>query len=55
MLQGFVQLLNSIPDVLRKLGVSENCEMTAPFIIGHPKAKQAEGKKQKLNILKCIE
>jgi len=44
---GFVQLLNSKPDVLRKLGVPENCEMTVPFIIGHPKAKQGKGKRSK--------
>jgi nitroreductase len=51
---GFVQLLNSKPAVLRKLGVPENCEMTVPFIIGHPKAKQGKGKRNKPNILKWI-
>ncbi len=49
---GFVQLLNSLPDVLRKLGVPDNCEMTVPFIIGHPKAKQGKGKRNKPVILK---
>ena len=49
---GFVQFLNSKPDVLRKLGVPENCEMTVPFIIGHPKAKQGKGKRSKPNIIK---
>ena len=51
---GFVQLLNSKPAVLRKLGVPENYEMTVPFIIGHPKAKQGKGKRNKPNILKWI-
>jgi nitroreductase len=49
---GFVAFLNSKPDVLRKLGVPENCEMTVPFIIGHPKAKQGKGKRAKPNIIK---
>jgi nitroreductase len=48
---GFVQLLNSKPEVLRKLGVPENCEMTVPFIIGHPKAKQGKGKRSKPNVI----
>jgi nitroreductase len=51
---GFVQFLNSKPDVLHKLGVPENCEMTAPFIIGHPKAKQGKGKRQKPTIIKWV-
>jgi nitroreductase len=49
---GFVQFLNSKPDVLRKLGVPENCEMNVPFIIGHPKAKQGKGKRSKPNVIK---
>jgi nitroreductase len=44
---GFVQLLNSKQHVLRKLGIPENCEMTVPFIIGHPKTKQGKGKRSK--------
>jgi len=51
---GFVQLLNSKPDVLGKLGVPENCEMTVPFIIGHPKIKQGKGKRQNTNIVKWL-
>jgi nitroreductase len=51
---GFVQFLNGKPEVLRKLGVPENCEMTVPFIIGHPKAKQVKGKRSKPNILKWV-
>jgi len=49
---GFVASLNSKPDVLRKIGVPENCEMTVPFIIGYPKAKQGKGKRKKPNIMK---
>jgi len=49
---GFVHFLNSKPEVLRKLGVPENCDMTVPFIIGHPKTKQGKGKRQKPNIIK---
>jgi nitroreductase len=44
---GFVQLLNSKPNVLHKLGVPENYEMAVSFIIGHPKAKQNKGKRSK--------
>jgi nitroreductase len=51
---GFVQFLNSKPEVLRKLGVPENYELNVPFIIGHPKANQDNGKRQKPNILKWI-
>lgn len=49
---GFVNLLNSKPDVLRKIGVPENCDMMVPLIIGHPKTKQASGKRRKPNIIK---
>jgi nitroreductase len=49
---GFVASLNSKPDILHKLGVPENCEMTVPFIIGHPKAKQGKSKRNKPNIIK---
>jgi hypothetical protein len=43
--------LSSKPDVLRKLGIPENCELTVPFIIGHPKAKQGNGKRAKPVVL----
>jgi nitroreductase len=49
---GFVSFLNSKPDVLRKIGVPENCRIAVPFIIGHPKAKQGKWKRQKPNIIK---
>jgi nitroreductase len=48
---GFVALLNNKPDVLRKVGIPENCELTVPFIIGHPKAKQGKGKRKAPNII----
>ncbi|MCW3983012.1 MAG: nitroreductase family protein [Candidatus Bathyarchaeota archaeon] len=51
---GFVNLLNNKPDVLRKLGVPQNCEMMVPFIIGHPKTPQGKGKRQKPNIIKWV-
>ena len=51
---GFVNLLNSKPEVLRKIGVPENNEMMVPFIIGHPKAKQGAGKRKKLDIIKWV-
>jgi nitroreductase len=50
---GFVQLLSK-PDVLRKLGVPENCEITVPFIIGHPQTKQGKGKRGKPAIIKWV-
>jgi nitroreductase len=51
---GFVQFLNSKPDVLRKLGVPETFEMTVPLIIGHPKAAQGESKRLDPNIVKWV-
>jgi nitroreductase len=51
---GFISLLNSKPDVLKKIGVPENHELKVPFIIGHPKAKQGASKRKKPNILKWI-
>jgi nitroreductase len=51
---GFMNLLNSKPEVLRKIGVPENCEMMVPFIVGHPKAKQGSGKRNKPQILNWI-
>jgi nitroreductase len=49
---GFVNLINSKPEVLKKIGVPSNCEMQVPFILGHPKVKQGKGKRNKPNILK---
>jgi nitroreductase len=51
---GFVNLLNSKPAVLRKVGVPENCDLMVPFIIGHPKAKQSSGKRGKPQIIKWL-
>jgi len=52
---GFVQLLNTKPEVLRNIGVPENYQMIVPFILGHPKAKQGSGKRTKpeIKILKA--
>jgi nitroreductase len=47
---GFVNLLNSKPDVLKKIGVPDNYQMTVPFILGHPKTKQGAGKRNKPEI-----
>ena len=49
---GFVQFLNSKPDVLKKMGVPENCELMVPLILGHPKVKQEKGKRKKPAVLK---
>jgi len=51
---GFVSLLKSKPDVLKKIGVPDNYEMMVPLILGHPKTKQESGKRKKPNILKWI-
>jgi nitroreductase len=51
---GFVQLLSSKPEVLKKIGVPEGYEMMVPFILGHPKTKQGVGKRNKPEILKWI-
>jgi nitroreductase len=52
---GFVQFLNSKPDVLKKIGIPENYEMMVPLILGHPKMKQEAGKRKKPIILKWIQ
>jgi nitroreductase len=51
---GFIALLNSKPEVLKKIGVPENYDMMVPFILGHPKTKQGAGKRKKPNVLKWI-
>ncbi|MDR0373921.1 MAG: nitroreductase family protein [Nitrososphaerota archaeon] len=51
---GFVQFLNSKPEVLRRLGMPENYDIQVPFIIGHPKDRQDNGIRQKPNIYKWI-
>lgn len=51
---GFVSLLNSKPEILKKIGVPENHELLVPFILGHPKTKQGAGKRKKPNVLKWI-
>ena len=44
---GFVQLLNKKPEVLKRIGVPDNYQMMVPFILGHPRAKQGAGKRNK--------
>ena len=51
---GFVNLLNSKPEVLQKIGVPDNLQMIVPFIIGHPKIKQGAGKRNKPEITKWL-
>ena len=51
---GFVQLLGSKPDVLKKIGVPDGCELMVPFVLGHPKTKIGAGKRNKPNVLKWI-
>ena len=52
---GFVTLLNTNPEVLRKIGVPENYQIMVPFILGHPKTKQGAGKRKtpEIKILKA--
>ncbi len=51
---GFVSFLNTKPEVLTKIGVPENYQMMVPFILGHPKAKQGTGKRDKPEIKEWI-
>lgn len=44
---GFVNFLNNKPETLKKIGVPDNYSMMVPFIIGHPRAKQGSGKRDK--------
>ena len=47
---GFVSLLNSKPEILKKIGVPDNLQMMVPFILGHPKTKQGAGRRNKPEI-----
>ena len=51
---GFVSFLCAKPEVLHKLGVPENMQMTVPFVLGHPKAKQGAGKRNKPSVLQWL-
>jgi nitroreductase len=51
---GFVMLLRTKPDALKKVGVPDGCELMVPFIMGHPKTKQGSGNRSKPNVLKWI-
>jgi len=51
---GFVNLLNTKPEVLTKIGVPENYQMMVPFILGHPKTAQGMGKRNKPEIKQWI-
>ena len=51
---GFVNFLNNNPEAQKKIGVPENYSMMVPFIIGHPKTKQGEGKRNKPAVLKWL-
>jgi nitroreductase len=44
---GFVNFLNNKPEALKKIGVPDDYQMMVPFILGHPKAKQGAGKRNK--------
>jgi hypothetical protein len=50
---GFVSLLNSKPDTLRKIGPLKT-NLMVPFILGHPETKQGTSKRKKPNIMKWI-
>jgi nitroreductase len=52
---GFVNQLNNKPEVLKKIGVPDNCQMMVPFIMGHPKkGKPTVNKRKKPNIIKWV-
>ena len=51
---GLVSGLNNKPEVLRKIGVPDNCQMKVPFVLGYPKEKQGAGKRNKPVILRWI-
>lgn len=51
---GYVAFLGSKPDVLKKIGVPDGCNLMVPFVLGHPKTKIGAGKRNKPNVLKWI-
>ena len=51
---GFVMLLRTKPDVLKKVGVPDGYDLMVPLIMGHPKTEQEPGKRNKPNVLKWI-
>jgi nitroreductase len=51
---GFITYLNKKPEVLRKAGVPEGCELMVPLILGHPKTKTAPGNRNAPKVLKWI-
>lgn len=51
---GFANFINNKPEVLKKVGVPDNCTMMVPFIIGHPKIKHGTGKRNKPVILSWV-
>jgi nitroreductase len=51
---GFVNLLSNKPEVLKKVGVSENYKMMVPFVLGHPKIDQGKGNRNKPTIMNWI-
>jgi nitroreductase len=48
---GFVNLINSKSEILRKLGVPENYDMMVPFVLGYPKNPLGTGKRKQPVIL----
>ncbi len=51
---GFVNFLNNKPEVLKKIGIPENCKMMVPLIMGHPEIAQGTGKRNKPTVLNWI-
>ncbi|NLE05349.1 MAG: hypothetical protein GX638_11205 [Crenarchaeota archaeon] len=51
---GFINFLNTKPDVIKKIGIPDNCEMMVPLVLGHPKTTQNEGKRKSPEIIKWI-
>ncbi len=51
---GFVGLLTSNTEVMKKLGIPENYELQVPFILGHPKTKHGADKRNSPVVLQWI-
>lgn len=51
---GFISFLNKKPEVLKKAGLPEDCELMVPLILGHPKTKPPQGKRGKPNVINWL-
>jgi len=49
---GSINLLSYKPEVLKKVGLPDGYELIVPFVLGHPKTKQAAGRRNKPQVLR---